>query len=99
MWGIWNSAALYCQPGPFQSFEGERISLVKHEGSYLILSFIKAMTHATWLPKNVVFVYPVNIPNPCTEMVAFIITACHKIASIFVLIGVKYVLWEHHYQW
>lgn len=98
VWGIWNTAALYCQVGPFQSFEGERVSLVKREGSYLTLSFSKAMIHATWLPKNV-FVYPVNIPNPCTEMLALIITACHKLASIVVLRGVKYMLREHHCQW
>lgn len=55
----------------------------KCQGSYLFLSFSKTMTQATWPPKNAFFVlpkyHPVNISNHSTEMVAFIITACHRL--------------------
>lgn len=81
--GIWNNAALYCQPGPFQSCKGKRVSLVKCEGSYLICLSAKHWPMPHGLPKMPSLfsqeLHPVNIPNHCMEVVAFIITACRKL--------------------
>lgn len=80
---IWDNIALYCQPVFFQSGKGIRLILMKCEGSYLFLSWSKAMTHD--VPKMPSLfrqkLHPANISNHSTEMVAFLLTAWHRAGS------------------